>query len=250
MAWKQIIRTLRYGPNESLVWDESLSEEESSPYRTLITGDYHLDYLILSYLPLLEIKKLCDSGEYFAPICADDNFWNMVANHHFPGVIPTVGTTWFQLVKFLTSDEVKNIDEGLNLSAYIGNFSLVKYFIGKGATNYDDGMYWATRGGHQDLVEFFISLGANDWNYGLYGATLGARGGHKNLIKFFSNVAANYWNYGVLESTQGPHEDLRQFFISRGGNNLNKGKYRAEARYRKELETIEWYIAKGANNYW
>ena len=117
------------------IWEE----ESSPPYRTLITGDY----LILSYLPLPEIKKLCDSGGYFAPICADDNFWELVANHHFPGVIPIVGITWVQLVEFLTSDEVKDVNEALSLSAISGNINLVKYFIGKGANNLDDGMYEA-----------------------------------------------------------------------------------------------------------
>ena len=60
----RIIRILRYL--------NALDEE--IPYRTLTGGDYHLDYLILSNLSLLEIKKLCQYGGYFGPICADDNF--------------------------------------------------------------------------------------------------------------------------------------------------------------------------------
>ena len=133
----------------------------NNPYSTLIGGDYAIDYLVLSKLPIDDILLLSNYGEYFAPICADNYFWYLVANYHFPGVIPTAGTTWFQLIKFLTSDKVKNIDKGLKLSAYMGNISLVEYFISKGANNWDRGMYGAARGGHKDLVEFFISKGAN-----------------------------------------------------------------------------------------
>ncbi len=192
----------------------NICEEESNPsYHTLIGGDYHLDYLILSHLPLLEIKNLYRNGEYFAPICADDYFWEMVANHHFPGVIPTVGTTWLQLVEFLTSDEVKNFNEALILSATAGNLSLVKYFISKGANNLDDGMYEAARAGHKNVVEYLITRGANDLNYGLYGAT------------------------------QGGHEDLIETFISRGANNLEGGRSRANTR------AIFEYFRNGAINW-
>ena len=118
----RIIRILRY---------LNALEEDRIPYRTLTGGDYYLDYLILSNLSLPEIKKLCDYGGYFGPICADDNFWNLVAIHHFPGVVPSLGTTWFQLVEFLTS--TKDVNEGLRLAAQYGNFSLIEYFIGKGA---------------------------------------------------------------------------------------------------------------------
>ena len=73
-------------------------------YSTLIGGDYAIDYLVLSKLPVDDILRLSAYGEYFTPICADNYFWYLVATYHFPGVIPTVGTTWLQLIEFLTSD--------------------------------------------------------------------------------------------------------------------------------------------------
>lgn len=44
------------------------------PYATLIGGDYCIDYLVLSKLPINNIHRLCDYGDSFAPICADDYF--------------------------------------------------------------------------------------------------------------------------------------------------------------------------------
>ena len=78
-------------------------------YVTLIGGDYVIDYLILSKLPINDILRLSNYGEYFTPICVDNYFWYLVADYHFPGVIPTAGTTWFHLIEFLISDQVKDI---------------------------------------------------------------------------------------------------------------------------------------------
>lgn len=103
----------------------------NNPYPSLTGGDYPIDYLILSKLPITDIIILCKYAEYFSPICADDYFWNIVVNYHFPGVSPTAVTNWLQLVKFLTSNEVKNVNRGLNISSQTGNISLVKYFISK-----------------------------------------------------------------------------------------------------------------------
>ena len=139
-------------------------------YPTLIGGDYAIDYLILSKLSLNKILILSNRGDYFSPICADNYFWYLVATYHFPGVIPTSGTTWFQLIKFLTSSEIRNINRGLNLAAQSSNISLVKYFINKGADNWDWAMCGAACGGHKDLVEFFISKGANLWDVAMLDA--------------------------------------------------------------------------------
>lgn len=163
----------------------------TDPYPILIGGDYHIDYLVLSKLPINDIILLSNYGDYFTPICADNYFWYLVVNYHFPGVIPTTGTNWFQLVEFLTSNEAKFNDDGLELSAQMGNISLVEYFINEGANEWDWGMHGAARGGHKDLVEFFINKGAHQWNWGLDGA---AQKGDKDLMKFFiSKGAANNW---------------------------------------------------------
>ena len=87
----RVIRILRYL--------NALGEESTLPYPTLTGGDYHLDYQILARLSIPEIKKMCDSQGYFAPICADDNFWNIVADYIFR-VIPTTGTTSFNYFNF------------------------------------------------------------------------------------------------------------------------------------------------------
>ena len=87
---------------------------DSDFYSTLIGGDYYLDYLILSKLSIDNILVLVNHGEYFSPICVDNYFWYLVANYHFPGVVPTAGTTWFHLIDFLTSAEVKNLIKDWN----------------------------------------------------------------------------------------------------------------------------------------
>ena len=178
-------------------------------YCTLIGGDYAIDYLVLSKLPINDIVLLSNYGEYFSPICADNYFWYIVANYHFPGVVPTTGTTWFQLIEFLTSDKANSVNNGLELSAQAGNHSLVEYFIGKGADHWNWGMQEAAHGGHKYLIEFFISKGANNWNFGMYGAALG---GHENLIEFFISKGANNWNWAMLGAEVEGHQNLVEYF--------------------------------------
>lgn len=250
----------------------------NNTYRTLIGGDYAIDYLVLSKLPVDDILHLYNYGGYFAPICADDYFWYLVATHHFPRVISSSGTSWFQLIKFLTSPRVKDVNEGLRLSTYMGNISLIEYFITKGskaqeAKDWDGGMFgaawsgnkhlvelfiskgadfwdWgmigATYGGHKELVDFFISKGVNywDWNRGIYDA---ARGGHKNLIDFFITKGGNYWNGGLYGAAYGGHKDLVDFFISKGANDLNRGMEEAIRGGHKDL--TQYFVTKGAK-YW
>lgn len=92
---------------------DALDEEGDAVLYTLIGGNY---YQILNYWPLPEIKKLCDYGEYFAPICADDNFWNIVS--------------YQQLIKFLTSYGIKDpLWDWYQLSKRI-----IEYFIEMGPT--------------------------------------------------------------------------------------------------------------------
>ncbi len=107
-------------------------------YTTLSGTDYSIDYLILS-----KLLNLARYGEYFAPICDDSYFWYLVATYHFPGVIPTPGTTWFRLIEFLISDKVKDTNQGLILSAKVGNLSLIEFFLNKGASYLNLGMYEA-----------------------------------------------------------------------------------------------------------
>ncbi len=140
---------------------------DKNSYPTLIGGDFPIDYLVLNKLQINTIISLLNYGDYFTPICTDDYFWYTVANYHFPGVVPTSGTTWFQLIEILTSDEINDVSIGLNRSAKSGNISLVEYFIDKGANNWNWGMEGAA---HKDLVEFFISKGANNWNWAMYWA--------------------------------------------------------------------------------
>ena len=232
---ERIIRILRYL--------NALDEEGNRvPYRTLTGGDYYLDYLILSNLSVPEIEKLCDYGGYFSPICADDNFWNLVADNHFPAVVPSLGTTWFQLVKFLTS--TKDVNEGLRLAAKYNNPSLIEYYIGKGANNWDLGMEGAAQGGHKDLIEYFIGKGADDWDSGMEGA---AQGGHKDLVEYYIGKGANNWDLGMQGAAQGGHKDLVQFFINKGANNWTLGMEGAAQGGHKDL--VEYFINKGADGW-
>ena len=176
-------------------------------------------------------------------------FWYLVANYHFPGVIPTPGTIWLHLVKFLSSSKVKNINKGLGLSAYIGNISLIEYFINKGANNWDLGMYKAARQGYKDLVEGFINKGAIDWDWGMVGA---ARGGHKKLIEFFISKGADHWDSGIVGAALGGHKDLIEFFIRREliigiGQCTEQAKAQEARGGHKDL--VEYFICKGANSW-
>ena len=60
---------------------------DNNPYSTLMGGDYVIDYLVLSKLPIDKIIDLANYGEYFAPMCADNYFWYLVTNYHCPGGI-------------------------------------------------------------------------------------------------------------------------------------------------------------------
>ena len=184
-------------------------------YSTLIGGDYAIDYLVLSKLPIDDILGLSNYGEYFAPICADNYFWYFVATYHIPGVIPTSGTSWFELVKFLTIDRLKNVNKGLALSAQAGNLSLVEYFIGKGACNWNWGMVGAVEGRHKFLIEYFISKGAEDWNFGMARA---AEAGHKDLVEYFISKGADDFDVGISRASIAGHDDIVEYFINLGTN--------------------------------
>ena len=180
----------------------------SNSYPTLIGGDYHIDYLILSKLPIYDIIILSNHEGYFSPMCADNYFWYLVANYHFPGVIPTAGTTWFELFQFLISHKVKDVNIGLELSAHVGNISLVEYFINKGANVWYLGMFEAAQGGYKDLIEFFINKGVSHWDFGMYGAL---KGGHRDLVEFFISKGANDWDWGIYWAEKGGHEHLVEY---------------------------------------
>lgn len=98
-----------------------------APYPILIGEDYPIDYLVLSKLPLDKIILLFNYGNtlpQFIPrsrvYCSKLSFSRNYSH------------SWFQLIKFLTSDEVKDINIGLDLSALSGNITLVEYFIRRG----------------------------------------------------------------------------------------------------------------------
>ena len=74
-----------------------------------------------------------------------------------------------------------------------------------------------------------------------------ARGGHQDLVDFFIQKGANDLNTGMENAAEGGHRDLVEFFIQKGANNLDRGMYLAALRGYKDL--VNFFIQKGAN-YW
>ena len=233
---------------------------------------------LLSKLPLNEILNLSNYKDYFTAICSDDYFWYLVASYHIPEVILTSGTTWFQLIKILASE---NVNEGLILSVQTGNITLMKYFLDKEAdnwlfameeashrgykdlieylayrstitftpTNWNEGILMAAKGGHKDLIEYFISKGADDLDHAMWGA---AEGGHKDLIDYLINrdqqIQVTYnWNWGLNGAAIGGYRDLIEFFIYKGADDWNRGLDGAVIGGHKDL--VEFFIYKGADDW-
>lgn len=113
-------------------------------YRTLIGGDYMIDYLILNKLSPNKILRLAKQGAYFAPMCADNYFWYLVADYHFPGVVPAVGTTWFQLVKSLISKRPK--------AKLTGDLDIIELF------NFTETKGWGPRRYRYNRILYYIEM--------------------------------------------------------------------------------------------
>ena len=50
-----------------------------------------------------------------------------------------------------------------------------------------------------------------------------ARGGHQDLVNFFISKGAHNWNLGMNGAARGGHQDLVDFFISKGADAWNYG---------------------------
>ena len=75
--------------------------------------------------------------------------------------------------------------------------------------------------------QFYLSI-LKYWNDDMDTAMRNAaRGGHQELVDFFISKGANDWNYGMYGAAQGGHKDLVIFFISKGAYNWHSGMRKA-----------------------
>ena len=83
--------------------------------------------------------------------------------------------------------------------------------------------------------QFYLSIlkyWDDDMNEAMINAALG---GHQDLVNFFISKGANNWNRGMYGAAQGGHKDLVDFFISKGANSWNWGKNNALSGGHKDL---------------
>ena len=118
----------------------------------------------------------------------------------------------------------------------------------------EKGMFECAKIGSLDGVQFYISKGANDWHYGMSGAI---KNGNRDLVDFFILKGSDVL-FGLYWAKYYNHKDLIELFekkiketkktFDKTISDPNKGM--VECAKIGSLDGVQFYISKGATNYW
>lgn len=138
------------------------------------------------------------------------------------GLLGAIKGNHIHLVEFFLNKGAFCIHDGIDIAAMYGYKDIIEYIVkfsmGKSRQpiKWDKIMYKATKHNHKDIVEICVKNGASDWKSSI---KIAIEQGHQNLVDYFISKgfnSKNKWREELILAVQHNHSHLVRYFINKG----------------------------------
>jgi ankyrin repeat protein len=187
-------------------------------------------------LNLKDILSLCRTNKKFNDlICNSNIFWINKIKKDYNFITSEEGKEKYKIIK----------KYNFEVAAEKGYLDLVKYFLKLNPKNYEIILESAIKANQKDIIEYiFKKYHKFDYNKLTF---ISIMENHEDLVNYFISKGGNDWNKFLFAASQTGNKKLVDYFISKGADNWNQALLGASIGNHKEL--IDYFIKQGADEY-